>query len=58
LVAVTGFKGGEVVYRYGLGVMSLPEVSEASKNGDGHEHGSSAAIEMEDIPHLDDGHSH
>mgnify|MGYP007012665457 CR=1 FL=1 len=39
LVAITGFKGGEVVYRYGLGVMSLPQVSEAAKNGgDGHDH--------------------
>jgi len=53
LVAITGFKGGEVVYRYGLGVMSLPQVSEASKNGgDGHdhEHGSSSAAK------TDDGH--
>lgn len=33
LVAVTGFKGGEIVYRYGLGVMSLPQSS-----GDGHDH--------------------
>ncbi len=53
LVVVTGFKGGELVYRYGLGVMSLSQVSEASKNGgDGHdhEHGvSSAAM-------ADDGH--
>ena len=51
LVAITGFKGGEVVYRYGLGVMSLPQVSEASKNGgDGHdhEHGSSSAAKEND----------
>lgn len=49
LVAVTGFKGGEVVYRYGLGVMSLPQVSEATKDsGDGHdhEHGGSIPVEM------------
>ncbi|NOZ43085.1 MAG: DUF2231 domain-containing protein [Alphaproteobacteria bacterium] len=26
LVGTTGFKGGEVVYRFGLGVMSLPKV--------------------------------
>ncbi len=39
LVAVTGFKGGEVVYRYGLGVMSLPQLSESSGEGsDGHDH--------------------
>ncbi|MEH6345443.1 MAG: DUF2231 domain-containing protein [Bermanella sp.] len=54
LVAITGFKGGEVVYRYGLGVMSLPQVSETAKNGgDGHdhEHGGSSAV-----PKEDDGH--
>ncbi|MBN8829024.1 MAG: DUF2231 domain-containing protein [Sphingobacteriia bacterium] len=31
LLSVTGFKGGEAVYRYGLGVMSLP-------NTDSHKH--------------------
>ncbi|NQZ07319.1 MAG: DUF4440 domain-containing protein [Algicola sp.] len=34
LVSTTAFKGGEVVYRYGLGVMSLPKVT-----GEGHDHG-------------------
>ncbi|WP_339864759.1 DUF2231 domain-containing protein [Paremcibacter congregatus] len=33
MLGVTGFKGGDIVYRYGLGVMSLPQTS-----GDGHEH--------------------
>lgn len=33
LVSVTALKGGELVYRHGLGVMSLPEVS-----GEGHDH--------------------
>jgi uncharacterized membrane protein len=33
LVSVTAFKGGELVYRYGLGVMSMPEVT-----GEGHSH--------------------
>ena len=33
LLASTAWHGGEVVYRYGLGVMSLPEAS-----GDGHDH--------------------
>lgn len=41
LVSVTGLKGGELVYRHGLGVMSLPEA-----RGDGHEH-----------DHGDDGHN-
>ncbi len=33
LVMTTGWYGGEVVYRYGLGVMSLPKVE-----GPGHDH--------------------
>lgn len=49
LVTVTGFKGGELVYRYGLGVMSLPQVesgvvghSHAARN---HGHADTATIE-------------
>ena len=34
LLVSTGWHGGETVYRYGLGVMSLPDAD----NGDGHEH--------------------
>ena len=46
LVGVTGFKGGEVVYRYGLGVMSLPQVSaSADGSGDGHDHEHGAPAE-------------
>ena len=33
LLAVTGWKGAESVYRYGLGVMSLPQ-----STGEGHDH--------------------
>lgn len=33
LVLITGFKGGELVYRYGLGVMSLPQA-----DADSHDH--------------------
>jgi len=33
LLASTAWRGGEVVYRYGLGVMSLPKAE-----GDGHSH--------------------
>lgn len=33
VLATTGFKGGEAVYRFGLGVMSLPQ-----STGDGHNH--------------------
>ena len=60
LVTLTAFKGGELVYRYGMGVMSLPQVS-----GDGHdhEHGGQeekAAINPEAAAassYLDDEHS-
>ncbi len=34
MLLVTGLKGGELVYRHGLGVMSLPE----AEAGEGHEH--------------------
>jgi len=58
LVGVTGYKGGEIVYRYGLGVMSLPQVSEPAGNGgDGHDHehggGNTVNTENEDL----DGHT-
>jgi len=38
LLMTTGFKGAETVYRYGLGVMSLPKVE---GEGHAHEHGNS-----------------
>jgi uncharacterized membrane protein len=39
-VAVTGWLGGEVVYRHGIGVLSLPEIA-AGSDSHGHEHGGS-----------------
>jgi uncharacterized membrane protein len=39
-VAVTGWLGGEVVYRHGIGVLSLPEIA-AGNDSHGHEHGGS-----------------
>lgn len=39
-VGVTGFKGGELVFRHGLGVMSLPSSSSAEHD---HHHGDSTA---------------
>lgn len=35
LLLVTGFKGGELVYRHGLGVLSLPE-AEANEGDENH----------------------
>ena len=37
MLTVTGYLGGEVVYRHGLGVMSLPKV-EAGADGHNHSH--------------------
>ena len=59
LLAVTGYKGGEVVYRHGMGVMRMPEVSGDGGHGS-HAHGEDAgaghhgAAEAE--PHGDAGH--
>lgn len=60
LLAVTGYKGGEVVYRHGLGVMRMPMIS-----GDGghgiHEHGGAGHGDMKAMEGMeeehDDGHS-
>ena len=38
LLAVTGFKGGEVVYRHGMGVMRMPEIHGDGGHGS-HSHG-------------------
>lgn len=42
LLSVTGWKGSEVVYRYGVGVMSLPHTKshQHGGNGDRHKHNS------------------
>lgn len=57
LVGLTAYKGGELVYRYGLGVQSLPQ-----SQGDGHDHGegvmdnhgSGEAV----LEESDEGHAH
>ncbi len=62
LLATTGYKGGEAVYRYGLGVMSLPQAegggghdshSEGGESTGGHQESGS----KEEAPH-DDGGDH
>ena len=63
VLSVTAWHGGEVVYRYGLGVMSLPKVE-----GEGHAHehagetghepaGGASTTEMTDMPSVQDGHA-
>jgi len=62
LVSVTAWHGAELVYRHGLGVLSLP----AAEGGAGHGHRHGAAMEEaghahEDAMHSEDdnhGHSH
>lgn len=43
LLMVTGWLGSEVVYRYGLGVMSLPQI-ESDGDGHNHSHGSEEEV--------------
>lgn len=69
LLGSTAWRGGEVVYRYGLGVMSLPEIEAAAE--DGHDHNVSeekvidkdslnSNVEVQDSKADDghDGHTH
>ncbi len=65
LLLSTAWHGGEVVYRYGLGVMSLPNVdSHQHPGGDSqaHGHGDGATPAGENghahDPGTDDGHEH
>ncbi len=52
MLMVTGWLGAEAVYRYGLGVMSLPKV-EAGADGHNHSHGEEPSAET-----SPDGHNH
>ena len=52
LVGITGYKGGEVVYRYGLGVMSLPQ-----SKGEGHSHSHGEGEDHHGTDSANDHHS-
>ena len=60
----TAWRGGEVVYRYGLGVMSLPKVEgegHAHKHAEGQGHGDADMNDFDMIIEKDknsDGHDH
>jgi len=55
LLLTTAWHGGEVVYRYGLGVMSMPNVDSHQHNGgDAHAHGHGDAA----TPEGGEGHAH
>ncbi|WP_417446439.1 DUF2231 domain-containing protein [Kangiella sp.] len=57
LVSITAYKGGDLVYRHGLGVMSLPEVT-----GEGHDHdhgdGNGHDNAEQNTPNANDSHAH
>ncbi|PCI51448.1 MAG: hypothetical protein COB49_01640 [Alphaproteobacteria bacterium] len=60
LLGITGLKGGEIVYRYGLGVMSLPKV-EGEGHSHSHEEGKGHGSNVAPVDHDDSGtepHSH
>ncbi len=39
MLAATGYKGGELVYRHGLGVTAMPVMEEGHHERGGHDHG-------------------
>lgn len=49
LLAITGWKGGELIYRYGLGVLSMPKTGS-------HRHG--MASDQNEHPHTPDDDQH
>ncbi len=51
LLMVTGWLGAEAVYRYGLGVMSLPQV-ETGADGHNHSHGAEPSEKMNSNEHA------
>ncbi len=65
LLGATGFKGGEIVYRYGLGVMSMPKSegeghdhSHEDGAAEAHDHDEEKALPVDDAAKTDDGHDH
>lgn len=62
LLAITGYKGGEVVYRYGLGVISTPDMRNHNlivHSHDAEAEASGADIVKEPAPdHHGDNHNH
>ncbi|CAM3699141.1 hypothetical protein VA7868_00282 [Vibrio aerogenes CECT 7868] len=60
LVTVTAYKGGELVYRYGLGVLSLPDTQSSEHHHDnGHTPDNPHHTgNLDASNHHDDGHHH
>jgi uncharacterized membrane protein/Cu/Ag efflux protein CusF len=64
LLSITGYKGAEVVYRHGGGVMRMPEISGdgvhgSHAHGEGEEHGDMPAHDTMDMDmtSMEDSHS-
>ncbi|MEC9291368.1 MAG: DUF2231 domain-containing protein [Pseudomonadota bacterium] len=59
ILAVTAFKGGELVYRYGLGVMSMPQ-SAGGHDDHGHVAGQEHVTleDVQEVPVGHEGHDH
>ncbi|MDH5357312.1 MAG: DUF2231 domain-containing protein [Gammaproteobacteria bacterium] len=51
MLMVTGWLGAEAVYRYGIGVMSLPTIETET---DGHDHSRSTTVETDNNDHHND----
>ena len=49
LLSITAWYGGELVYRHGLGVQSIPAPSAGGHNHGDHDHGDSAPTQHEDL---------
>ncbi len=63
LLLTTAYKGGESVYRYGLGVMSLPQSNTPHGHGDANSHTDSTNDHDSDTPknssdHGESNHAH
>lgn len=58
LLLTTAFKGGEVVYRYGIGVMSLPQTNVSTHEADGDDHGAAEVEKKSSMNIKSDTHNH
>lgn len=62
LLGSAAWRGGEVVYRYGLGVMSMPSVKAEGDDVHDHQHVSpvleNKMIDGVNMPHGEKGHAH
>lgn len=54
------WRGGEVVYRYGIGVMALPKLDQHDHGADNHDMQENPTMTMTPKPpaHIEDGHAH